>query len=131
MRTTPDPNLLYNFRSLDTQRDVLTIRLYYPLTYGENNPLIPIAKNIRHSKRNPKVPSTLHRIIRNNESSDFANYITLRISKHPPWLLDSSSIDMSLQKFPKSITSPDDSFSPTVQNYIDLFRTVQRKTTEL
>ena len=59
---------------------------------------IQIAKNIKHFKRNPKVPITFHRILLNTNSHDFPQYITSKISKQPPWLLDSSSIDMSLHK---------------------------------
>ena len=86
LRSTPVSNLRYesNMRSLGVQIDILSSKLLYPLTYGENNPLIRTAKNIKRSKRNPKVASTLHRILLNTDFHDFPHYITLKISKQPP-----------------------------------------------
>ena len=65
LRSTHVINLRYetNIRSLDIQRDILITKLFYPLTYGENKPLIQIDNNIKYFKINSKVHSALYRIL--------------------------------------------------------------------
>ena len=78
---------------------MLTARLCRILIFGGNGPLGHIAKKIRRSRKIPRVPFILYRVIRNSDDPT-------QISELPPWSLNPTSIDYILQKYTKTDTSP-------------------------
>ena len=108
LRSTPTTNLRYeaNIRSILTQRDILTTKLYRVLILGNGNPLDQIIRKVRRSKRTPRVPSLLYRIIGNCDDLGIPTNSLLNKAKTPPWFFRPTSIDTSLHTFSKPNTPP-------------------------
>ena len=108
LRSTPISNLRFetDLRSLNIQRDILTTKLYRTVLYNDNNLLEQIVKKIKASKKIPKVPSTLYRMVQNCNILDIPLHTsTTRFKRIPPWFLNKECINLSLSYFYKDNTS--------------------------